>query len=191
MWKASLSASVAGEFGSGQGLRGILPTRPKATRQLWKTEGTNCPLGKATRLKATRRLGKTERTICPLGRVATPQRKPLPRRPVSVTRRPLPVRPTPTLPTDRLNPKPHISSTLRPHFVHICAPEASQKRPKAPFCVNFPATRVLKTQRKQGIFSADYEKLRRRVRARRVTRAVWGISNNVRCIIFATLETLG
>jgi hypothetical protein len=59
-----------------------------------------------------------------------------------------------------------------PHRVNTSSTFHPQLRPKAPFCVNFPATRVLKTQRKQGIFSADCEKLRRRVRAGRVTRAV-------------------
>jgi hypothetical protein len=43
------------DAGSGQGLRGVLPTYPKATRRLWKTEVKILQLGKATHLKAVRR----------------------------------------------------------------------------------------------------------------------------------------
>jgi hypothetical protein len=44
----------------------------------------------------------------------------------------------------------HTASTLRPHFIHICAPKASQKCPKPPFCAPFAPPAAQKARKNEG-----------------------------------------
>jgi hypothetical protein len=57
-------------------------------------------------------------------------------------------------------PQIHKSSTNLPQIPHNSPHFRLSKAPQTALCAHFPATSTQKTQRKQGIFSADYEKLK-------------------------------
>jgi hypothetical protein len=56
-------------------------------------------------------------------------------------------------------PKTSPKPTLRQHFVHICAPKASQKRLKSLFCAHFALLMAQKRKENKGFWAPTAKNL--------------------------------